>query len=124
MKLKFLLKSTPVACEYSFPVFANALDPDGNEIDVTMSPFSVKKILVRLTKTIPVNHKYIFSVISTAVDQFGDKINVAMYAKTWEEVDIGQIYICHHLQIDKIKNKSVNHLRTLPITNFMHTPDF
>ena len=63
-----------------------------------------KKILVRLTKTIPVNHKYIFSVIATAVDQFGDKVNVAMYAKTWEEVDIGQIYICHHLQIEKIKN--------------------
>ena len=124
MKLKFLLKPTPVQCEYSFPVFANALDPDGDEIDVTMSPTSVKKILVRLTKTIPVNHKYIFSVIATAVDQFGDKVNVAMYAKTWEEVDIGQIYICHHLQIDKIKNKNLNHLRTLPITNIKHTDAF
>ena len=82
------------------------------------------KILVRLTKTIPVNHKYIFSVIATAVDQFGNKVNVAMYAKTWEEVDIGQIYICHHLQIDKIKNRHLNHLRTLPITNFKHTDAF
>jgi hypothetical protein len=35
-----------------------------------------------------------------------------MYAKTWEEVDIDQIYICHHLQIDKIKNRNLNHLRT------------
>ena len=60
--LKFLLKPTPVACEYSFPVFANALDPDGDEIDVTMSLLSVKKILVRLTKAIPVNHN-IFSVL-------------------------------------------------------------
>ena len=80
--------------------------------------------VVRLTKTIPVNHKYIFSVIATAVDQFGDKVNVAMYAKTWEEVDIGQIYICHHLQIDKIKNRNLNHLRTLPITNIKHTDAF
>ena len=78
MKLKFLLKPTAIACEYSFPVFANALDPDGEEIDVTMCPITVKKILVRLTKSIPVNHKYIFSVIATAMDQFGDKVNMAM----------------------------------------------
>ena len=49
----------------------------------------------------------------------GEKVNVAMYAKTWEEVDIGQIYICHHLQIDKNKIKIVNQLRTLQITSFM-----
>ena len=46
MKLKFLLKPIPVACEYSFPVFASALDPDGDKIDVTMCPISVKKYLL------------------------------------------------------------------------------
>ena len=73
------------------PVFANALDPDGDEIDVTMCPNIAKNILVRFTKTIPVSHKYIFSLNATAVDQSGEEVNIAMYAKTWEDVEIGQI---------------------------------
>ena len=88
---------------------------------MTMCPNIAKKILVRLTKTIPVNHKYIFSLNATAIYQSGEEVNLSMYAKTWEDVEIGQIYICRHLQIDNYKNKGVNQLRTLPFTSFIKT---
>ena len=113
--------TTPITREYSLPVFANALDPDGDLIDVTMCPNIAKNILVRLTKTIPVNLKYIFSLNATAVDESGEEINIAMYSKTWEDVEIGHIYICHHLQIDNYKNNGVNQLRTLPFISFIKT---
>ena len=86
-----------------------------------MDPNIAKKILIKLTKTTPGNQKYNLSINATAVDQAGEKVNLTMYAKTWEEVEIGQTYICHHLQIDLFKNKGVNQLRTLLITAFMKT---
>ena len=112
--------------EYRLPEFVNALDPDGDLIDVTMCPKIAKNILVRLTKTIPVNHKYLFRSKATAVDEAGDEVLVAMYAKTWEDVVIGHIYTCHHLQIDNYKSykNGGNQLRTLPFFTFTQTNDF
>ena len=76
----------------------------------------VTNILVRLTKTIPVNGKYLFRSKATAVNEAGDEVLVAMYAKTWEDVEVGHIYTCHHLQIDNYKSyrNGGNQLRTLP----------
>ena len=88
MILKFLHKAEPRPCEYFLPVFANALDPAGGFIDVTMCPKIVKNILVGLSQSIPVNHKYILCINATAVDQTGTKVNLTMFAKTWEEVKI------------------------------------
>ena len=110
------------------PTFANALDPKGDFIDVTMSPTTIKTVLVRLSQSIPVNHKYTLCVNATAVDETGTPVNVTMYAKTWEKVEIGQTYICHHLQMSiklpafsQHKNPS---LRTIPETSFLKTFPF
>ena len=105
---------------YFLPVFANALDPEGDFIDVTMCPKIVKKILVRLSQSIPVNHKYILCLNATAVDQTGTKVNVTMYAKTWEDVVIGLTYICHHQQIALCRYKGPQ-LRTIPETALKRT---
>ena len=126
IKLKFLDIPTPISMEYRLPEFVNALDPDGDLIDVTMCPKIAKNILVRLIKTIPVNHKYLFRSKATAVNEAGDEVLVAMYAKTWEDVVIGQIYTCHHLQIGNYKSyrNGGNQLRTLPFSTFTQTNDF
>ena len=105
------------------PVFANAIDPNGEEINAKMSPTKVKRILTKLTKTTTTQQKYSLNAFAAVVDQVGEEINVTMYTNTWDKVEAGQTYICHHLQIDIYKNKGVNQLRTLPITTFMEAPD-
>ena len=101
--------------------FAHALDPKGEYIDVTMDLKIVKNILVRLPKSIPVNNKYTLCVNATAVDESGTSINVTLYAKTWDEIEIGQTYICHHLQISMKIPAWIPHkfpsLRTIPSTS-------
>ena len=120
MILKCLHKAEPRPCEYFLSVFYNAPNPAGDLIDVTMCP----KILVRLSQSIPVNHKYILCINATAEDQAtGTKVNVTMYSKTWEDVEIGHTYICHHLQIALCRHKGPQ-LRTIPKTAFKKTSLF
>ena len=83
---------------------------------------------MRLSKSIPVNNKYTLCVNATAVDESGTPINVTMYAKTWDEVEIGQTYICHRLQIGLRIPAWIPHkfpfLRTIPSTSFQKTLPF
>ena len=85
-----------------------------------MCPKIVKNILVGLSQSIPVNHKYILCINVTAVYQNGTKVNVTMFAKTWENVEIGHTYICLHLQIALCRHKGPQ-LRTIPETAFNKT---
>ena len=108
--------------------FLTSLDPKGEVIEMSMDITEIKDVLVYLSKSTPVDDKYILCVNVTAEDESGTPINVTMYAKTWEEVDIGHTYICHHLQINimllafsKHKNPS---LRTIPETAFQNTLRF
>ena len=108
--------------------FVTALDPKGDFIKMSMDQTEIKTILVKLSQSIPVNNKYILCVNVTAEDESGTPINVTMYAKTWEEVEIGQIYKCHYLQImikipAWIPHKLVS-LRTSPETSFYKTSTF
>ena len=128
MKLKFVSKLEPRPLKYCMATFAHALDPNGDYIDPTMELSIVKNILVRLSKSIPVNNKYTLCVNAKAVDESGTPINVTMYAKTWDEVEIGQTYICHRLQIGLRIPAWIPHkfpfLRTIPSTSFQKTLPF
>ena len=108
--------------------FLTSLDPKGDFIEMSMDQTEIKDILVNLSQSIPVNDKYILCVNVTAEDESGKPINVTMYVKTWEEVEIGQIYKCHYLQIMIkipvwIEHKFVS-LRTSPETSFYKTSTF
>lgn len=87
------------------------------------SPDRVNMILKFITKTAPVQQKYSLAVFATALDPAGNEIDVTMYTNKWGEVEIGQTYLCHNLQIDNYKGKGVNQLRTLALTTFMEAPE-
>ena len=128
MKLKFVNKLEPRRIKYCMAEFLTSLDPKGDFIEMSMDQTEIKDILVNLSQSIPVNDKYILCVNVTAEDESGTPINVTMYAKTWEEVEIGQIYKCHYLQIMIkipvwIQHKLVS-LRTSPETSFYKTSTF
>ena len=128
MKLKFVNKLEPRRIKYCMAEFLTSLDPKGDFIEMSMDITEIKDILVNLSKSTPVDDKYILCVNVTAEDESGTPINVTMYAKTWEEVEIGQIYKCHHLQLQIkipvwIQHKFVS-LRTTPETSFYKTSTF